>query len=237
MKPSRILVFAALIAALGACRTAPLPPEDSTGLPAELGEPPAERSPRTGGSGAGTTQTEPEDGATPDSSPTGTAGGGPAPNPPFHTIATFDDPRGDHGTAVPAYADLARVQLRDNGIDARAIVTVGDDVPNPMPAGEQMAIGVDLYRRNGAESDYQVLAIGTTDGWLAYFTTPDGIVKYPGTFAIQGGTLTFQVPWSRLGNMTGRRYSAFLDWDREQPVVNRVGEDRAPRTGTEPFSR
>jgi len=240
-----LVVFAAL-GALGACRTA-APPPDATGLPSELGEPPSSRIPRTA-TGAGTplgsptgsdpTDPSPENGG--GSEPVGNGGDGrddTVARGPFRTIGSITDARGDQGALAPDYTDIVSVVLRDDRIDARAIVTLDAAVPNPVPQGEQMAVGVDLYRKPGGESDYQVLAIGTESGWLAYLTTPGGVVDYPGAFAIQGRTLVFQVPWSRLGDLRGKGFSAFLDWDREQPVVNRVAEDRAPRNGTEPFAR
>jgi hypothetical protein len=234
-----------LVAMLGACRTA-APPPDATGLPSSLGEPPSSRIPRTAtGNAAAPADPTVDASAEPTSGNGGGTGsngggsgnGGGIVRGPFRTIGSITDARGDQGAIAPAYTDIVRVELRDDGVDARAIVTLDAAVPNPVPGDEQMAIGVDLYRKPGGESDYQVLAIGTDDGWLAYLTTPKGVVDYPGAFAIQGRTLVFQVPWSRLGDLRGKGFSAFLDWDREQPVINRVAQDRAPRNGTESFAR
>lgn len=130
------------------------------------------------------------------------------------------------------------MRIEDDGASARITVDVDAALPNPMPAGEQIGVGVDLYRGAGAaESDYQVFASGTEDGWFAYLHTPKGLVDYPGSFQLGANRIVFTLRWSSLGNLAGSRFRAFLDWDRQRPVLNQAGEDRAPDTGRASFAR
>ena len=236
----RLLAITVLLL-LAACRTS-APPRAPSGLPTELGEAPSSLTTQSPGPGGGTGSPGSTPGASPPGGgPTATASptkSGPV-HGPFRAIGSAADRLNDHGALAPGYTDLVGVQLLDVNVDARAIVTYDAPIPNPMPAGEQMAVGVDLYRASPGtgDSDYQLFALGNEDGWLAFLDTPTGFVDYPGAFAIQGSSLVFQVPWSFLGNIRGKSFSTFSDWDRVQPVVNRVAEDRVPDFGTANFSR
>lgn len=221
---------------LASCRAAPPPPEDGARPPTALAErpsplgsdlAPAPRATQTATQGPRGTTTAREEPAPPTRSRL-----------PFRTIGEARDARDDAGLAAPPYADLARVRVQDDGRAMRAVVDLGEAVPSPFPSGEQIAVGVDFYRSaSQQESDYQVYAIGDEEGWLAYLDTPRGFVEYPGRFELGGGRLAFTVPWASIGGMPAGSFSSFLDWDREQPVVNAAAADRAPDTGRAAFAR
>ena len=157
---------------------------------------------------------------------------------PYRPVATVTDARGDAGGATPAYADLVAVTIEDDGTNARVTVRFAGTVPARVPADEVLGVGVDVYRSPAqVESDYQLFADGQPDGWYAYLQTPDGFVKYPGTFGIGGDRLVFTVPWSALGAPRDGAFSAFADWTRDAAPANLAGEDHAPDLATTRFSR
>jgi hypothetical protein len=132
------------------------------------------------------------------------------------------------------------VTLADNGTMLRVTVVVDAALPARTADGETMGIGVDLYPPgNGRESDYQVFADGEPDGWFAYLDTPDGFVRYPGTFGLGGGRVVFTVPWSAVGNPRIGRVSAFVDWTRRSAGLtgNKASNDYAPTLGTKVYAR
>ena len=233
MRTTTILVLAASLS-LGACRAATPPSgDDAVTEPTELAAEPSplssaldvKRSPPTG---ERDDETSPGGNASPEAT---------RPAAPFTTIGSVEDSNGDAGPQTPGYADLLTVTIADDGHSARITVRMEAAIPDPAPPGEQIAVGVDLYKRDTTESDYQVYAHGTSDGWLAYLSTPSGLVEYEGRFAMGGARMVFTVPWSSLGGIRGTRFSAYTDWDREQPVLNQVGSDRAPGRGKATFSR
>ncbi|HEX9712600.1 MAG TPA: hypothetical protein VGB52_08640 [Actinomycetota bacterium] len=225
----RAIIVAACIltSTLGACR-ASTPVDTGTGGPS--GDPAATGSPSPSFS--------PGDPSVTRSPTAGTSTNGASPSAApraFRTIGSVDDPRGDAGTESRPYNDLLGVRIQDDGSNARILVRLNGALPkrdgdHRMPDGEQMGIGVDLFLRADAEEgDYQVFATGTSEGWEAFFETPNGFVKYPGEFRIRDDTiLEFVIRWSDLGNIKGSRFTTFLDWDREAIAVGIAGQDRAP---------
>ena len=122
-----------------------------------------------------------------------------------------------------------RMTIESNGTSARVTVSVNAKLPNPMPSGEEEAIGVDFYRApTQAESDYQLYASGDDTGWVAFLDTPKGFVQYPGTFQIGGSSVVFTVPWSSLGGSHSGYASVFMDWDRQVLALNPTAEDHLP---------
>lgn len=231
----RSLAVMLALSALASCRAATPPaPADGDAPPTALAESPVRLPAPTGGSDTPDGEDAPVPG---DGSEEGNTGSGGTAAPTFRRVGSIEDERDDAGAGVPGYADLLAIGIEDDGHSARITVRVASSPPDPMPDGEQMGVGVDLYRRDTAESDYQVYAQGTEDGWLAYLATPEGIVEYPGRFAMGGARLVFTVPWSSLDGIRGTRFSGYTDWDRERPVLNEVGADRAPARGTARFAR
>lgn len=100
-----------------------------------------------------------------------------------------------------------------------------------------MGLGVDLYRQDVRESDFQVFADGSSEGWFAYLQTPRGFIEYPGTFGIGGSKLVFVVPWSSFDSIKGNFFSSFADWSRKGDVVNESAQDNAPTIGKSSFAR
>lgn len=125
----------------------------------------------------------------------------------------------------------------DTGRRARIVVDAGAPFPERLADGEVMGLGVDLFRGAGSESDYQVFADGSSEGWFAYLQTPRGFVSFPGSFLIGGRRMVFEVPWPALGRIRGDNFSAFLDWSKRAVPLNQSGQDRAPDSGTSPFRR
>ncbi|MDQ3756782.1 MAG: hypothetical protein M3394_02910 [Actinomycetota bacterium] len=141
------------------------------------------------------------------------------------------------GEASPPYGDLLLLNLEDDGTRARITVEVAADVPARLAAGEQVAVGVDLWR-SGRESEYQVYARGNDEGWLAWLDTPSDFVTYPGTFELGGTKLVFTLPWSALGGRLPGSLSALVEWEKDKAVVLAdASADRAPEgRATQPFS-
>lgn len=153
----------------------------------------------------------------------------------LRSLAKASDPRGDQGLLGPSYADLVEVSIATIGDRSVVTVDLAGTIPGQLGDGEVMGVGVDIYRGDTSESAYQLFADGGSDGWYAYLQTPDGIIEYPGTFAIGGGRLEFSVPWASLGDLRQGLFSAFADWSRTRPALNEVSEDFAPDSGTARF--
>ncbi len=106
-----------------------------------------------------------------------------------------------------------------------------------LPAGVMLenvvvqGVGIDFYRSDERESDYQLFADGDDSGWRAFLQTPEGLVKYPGTFAVGGRVFVFSVPWSALGGKQTADVDMFIDWSKKDEPLNRAGSDRAPDGG------
>ncbi|HVM20345.1 MAG TPA: hypothetical protein VM307_10325, partial [Egibacteraceae bacterium] len=152
------------------------------------------------------------------------------PAPAYRTAADVSDPEGDRGRA-PAYADLRRVLIESDGANARVSIVVAGRLPATLAEGEVQGIGVDFYRTNDRESDYQLFADGGSTGWEAYLHTPSGIGRFEGSFRMGGQMLVFEVPWSSLGGRKAADVSAFVDWSAQDRPFNRTGGDRAPDQG------
>jgi hypothetical protein len=147
---------------------------------------------------------------------------------------------GDAGISAPPYADFESVLIEDDGTNARVTVEMKGTIPQKLSEAqdEVEGLGVDLFREaNQRESDYQLFADGEPDGWFAYLDAPSGLVNYPGTFSLDHNRMVFIVPWSSLGGMSGKLFSAFCDWSKSGTILNKVSEDHAPDSGKTPFSR
>lgn len=226
-----------------AARPESLPPAPSVpGTPATSasGRPGTSRSSSRPGAPSGTAVPSAPGGSAvsrPSSAPAAQPGT-PAPGAPYHQVTSIDDRSGDAGSGTPGYGDLAAVTIEDDGANARVTVRMHGTVPATVPADETMGIGVDFYRSAlQNESDYQLFADGQPDGWFAYLHTPQGFVRYQGTFGVGGDRLVFTVPWSALGSPAKGTFSAFADWTRRAEPVNRAGEDRAPGLGNAAYDR
>ena len=154
----------------------------------------------------------------------------------LRVLGTAADARGDHGVLGPQYADLVQVNIASRGEAAIATVDFAGTLPAQLQDGEVMGVGLDIYRNGAAESDYQLFADGGADGWFAYLHTPEGFVKYPGTFRIGQSSMLFEVPWRSIGGSTGTRFSSFVDWSGSGAVaLSPSSEDFAPDSGTVRF--
>jgi len=154
----------------------------------------------------------------------------------LRVLGTAADARGDHGVLGPQYADLVQVNIASRGEAAIATVDFAGTLPAQLQDGEVMGVGLDIYRNGAAESDYQLFADGGSDGWFAYLHTPEGLVKYPGSFSIGGDRMVFEVPWSALGGRPDGSFSSFLDWSGPGAVaVSPASQDFAPDSGTVKF--
>jgi hypothetical protein len=150
----------------------------------------------------------------------------------FRMRMNASDRAGDRAMGAPPYADLVSVVIESDAKDLRVSVSVASNLSAALNAGEVMGIGVDLYRDNRSrESDYQLFAEGSQDGWYAYLQTPDGFVQYPGTFRLGGQHVLFQVPLQSVDGLSARAASTFLDWSERGVVVNAASSDRAPDSG------
>jgi hypothetical protein len=243
------LLVTAIVCLAGCRAPGSAPPEEASGsgLPESLSEPPdrlpPEDRPAKDDRKDGGKKKKPEgergddrpgDAATP-ATPPDAPEETPAPAPRTRTLGEVSDARDDQGPLGPAYADLSRVTIAERGEAALILVDLGDRIPDRLEAGEVMGIGVDLFGRNSAESEYQLFADGGSDGWHAYLQGPNGFVDYPGSFAIGGARLAFEVPWRSVGGGSTYRFSAFVDWSSEGVAVNPSSSDLAPEGGPAGF--
>ena len=150
---------------------------------------------------------------------------------PFRSVTSAADAGGDAGLEAPGYADLRSLTIETDGTSARVTLDLGGAIPERLAEGEVMGLGVDLFRSSGSESDFQLFAEGTPDGWYAHLQTPDGFVRYSGVFAVGGTKVLFQLPWSMLGGPPPFRVSSFSDWSRKRIAVNASADDALPNQG------
>lgn len=154
----------------------------------------------------------------------------------WRTVLNVSDRSGDLGlTGGPDYADLTKLSIADSGSRVRLSVTMGGNVPTDLGDDEVAGIGIDIFRSDSTESDYQVFLEGGPDGWRAYLQTPTGFPKFPGSFTISGRGLHVDLNWSALGGARGGRASAFADWS-SAGVVPDSSEDFAPDSGRSKFT-
>jgi hypothetical protein len=155
----------------------------------------------------------------------------------WRVVQTVLDATGDAGLQAPAYADMTAVTLEDDGVSARLTVTVAGSLPSRVASDEVMGIGVDIYKADTAEGDYDLFADGEPDGWFGYLQVGQTTVRYPGTLAVGGAKVAFVVPWSALGSMRAGRISAFVDWSKKSTLISRSSSDRAPDARSIAWSR
>lgn len=147
------------------------------------------------------------------------------------------DASGDLGlTGGAGYADLTGLRIDDAGSRARLTVAMADDVPARLADGEVVGVGVDIFRSNRKESDYQIFLDGGARGWRAFLQTPDGFVRFPGSFTLDGRRLIVDIPWSGLGGPRPGEVSVFADWAKGSGPVGPSSQDTTPDSGTRPFA-
>ncbi len=153
------------------------------------------------------------------------------------------DPAGDHDVTrrAPDHADGRALRISANAVDVAVEVDVAAAIPAVVPDGGVQGLGVDLFVEsdNPRLSDSQLFAIGNADGWFAYLTVGrDEPRALPGTFTIDGSTFRFEISWEDLRLPDGPlRTSAFVDYSRRGDLVNVIGDDRLPASGTADVAR
>lgn len=152
----------------------------------------------------------------------------------FAIVGAVADEGGDAAPKTPGYADVLSVEIESDGPRARIVVSMAGRLPDRFTKGEIEGVGVDLFRDSG---DYQVFASGEPGGWYGYLYTPEGFVRYEGTFGVAGRTIVFTVPWSALGGTEPGTFSAFVDWTGPpEGGTNDFSQDLAPEEGTADFT-
>lgn len=234
--------------ATGTPATSDTPRRDLAGRPALSAPTPSATSPASAAPSATTVSTSAGPAsdsprATPATSRPGAGAGAPTSRASsYRLVVALTDGAGDQGLDGPSYADLRRVEVADDGHNARVTVLLGGPLPVRTATRESIGLGVDLYRSaTQSVSDYQLFADGEPDGWFAYLDTPKGFVRYPGTFALGADRVVFTVPWSSLGGPQRGYLSAFADWTQGgKPGTlggNASSQDRAPTIGTSAYAR
>ncbi len=156
----------------------------------------------------------------------------PAARPAWRTALDVADRRSDLGlTEGRAYADLVRLNIAHDGENARLTVTVAGAIPKRLAEGEVVGIGIDLFRTDTRESDYQVFVDGGADGWRVFLHTPHGIVRFPGTFHVVDRQFVVELPWLSLGGRSTADVSAFADWSLRGTIPEST-KDGLPDSGT-----
>ena len=189
--------------------------------------------------GGGTSAATPRPGAapTPGAGPAGPGSGTPTTVVPYVARLEVADRTGDAGLQSKPYGDVVRLRLDDNGTRARFTVEMAAAFPTPLPADEQVHLGLDLFRGSDGESEFQLFGEGNSDGWRAWLQGPKGFVEYPGTFEMGGNRLVFTVPWSALGGRRPGSLRVLAEWDKARlAVLADSSSDRAPEGGPAPFT-
>lgn len=155
----------------------------------------------------------------------------PRPEQTFQALGGASDARGDATGESPKYADITELLIESNGPRARVTVAVAAAIPDALDSGEVQGIGIDFYRSDDVESDYQLFIDGDDGGWRAFLQSPDGVVAYPGSFGVGGRVFVLEIPWESLGGRQPARVSMFVDWSKRDTPINRAGNDRAPDEG------
>lgn len=153
------------------------------------------------------------------------------------TLLRLSDTSGDLGlTGGPAYADLTGVRIGDSGERARLAVSLAGAAPTHLANREVVGVGIDIFRSDRQESDYQVYLDGGDQGWRAFLQTPRGFVRFPGTLTLERSNLVVELPWPSLGGRKPGRVAVFVDWSEGSDTLGSSSQDRAPDTGTRLFS-
>ena len=159
----------------------------------------------------------------------------PRPRPPseptFRALGGASDARGDVTGDSPRYADITELLIESNGPRARVTVAVAAAIPDALASGEVQGVGIDFYRSEDVESDYQLFIDGDDEGWRAFLQSPEGVIEYPGSFGVGGRVFVLEIPWESLGGRRPARVNMFVDWSQRDTPLNRVGSDRAPDEG------
>jgi hypothetical protein len=145
----------------------------------------------------------------------------------WSSLLEVADPAADHGRA-PGHADLVGLVLEDDGRHLRVTVRLAALVPARLADREVEGVGVDLFRGDPQESDFQLFLDGGGHGWRGFLQTPRGFVRYPGTVAVDGPVLTTTVPWAALGGRRGVEVSAFVDWSDGTGATGSDQVERSP---------
>lgn len=138
-------------------------------------------------------------------------------------LLSAGDRTGDHGPEGPAWADLTAVELVELGNDLRVTIQFAGALPSTPAEGEVPLIGVDIGE---GDRGYQLFVEGGGQSWEAYLQTPQGFVRYPGTFQLGGRSIVLQVPFNAVGSPTRAPVRAFVEWSQERLLLNATSEDR-----------
>lgn len=213
----------------------PTPSPTPTPTPGEAADAPAPEETEKAAGGGARKRKKPKPRVEP--SPKPSPKPSPPPQPAFRVVGSAADPGGDAGLQAPAYSDLLGVTVAEQGSTAIVTVDVGGSIPGQLGNGEVMGLGVDLFLSSSGESDYQLFADGSREGWFAYLHGPGGFAAYQGAFRLAGSRMVFEVPWSALGDARGGTFSSFVDWSRKATPINETGEDHAPNGAGASFRR
>ncbi|MCA1840465.1 MAG: hypothetical protein ABR507_08550 [Actinomycetota bacterium] len=151
--------------------------------------------------------------------------------PGFVQFFSASDQSGDHGTAAPGYADIVSLRLSDDGTSLHVTVRFAQDVPARLPQDTTMGLGIDLYSGQTRESDQQLFADGSTDGWTGYLYGVSGESTSNIPAIVSGPEITLRVEWAKIGGRKGGYVSAFCDWSHRSGIFNEAGEDHVPDSG------
>lgn len=145
----------------------------------------------------------------------------------WSALADTGDATQDHGDG-PAYADVTALSLAGSDKALRIEVQVAGVLPGVLADREVQGVGIDVFRSDDVESDYQVFLDGGDHGWRAFLQTPDGFVRFRGTFAVSGRRLVVTLPWSAVGGREEAEVSAFVDWSSGTRRLSTDGTERLP---------
>ena len=137
--------------------------------------------------------------------------------------------------AMPAYADLQRGCLREEGGDLVLAATTVSAAPGRMPdRNTNLAIGFELTTKSG-ESIY-VGAEATDGGWSAYLSK-DGGSRTIGAPEIRGDQLVLVIPVSELGDTEEWSWNVESSWLRATLTSTEYAFDDAPNGNVSTFDR
>ena len=137
--------------------------------------------------------------------------------------------------SMPAYADLQRGCLGEEGADLVLAATTVSAAPGRMPdRNTNFAIGFELTSKS--EESIYVGAEATDGGWSAYLSKDGGSRKI-GAPEISGDQLVLVIPVAELGDTEEWSWSVESSWLRATLTSTEYAFDDAPNGSVSTFDR
>lgn len=149
--------------------------------------------------------------------------------------ATVEEPEPDakqQGIA-PDYPEVLKAEIQGLGDDFRITLTFGGNLPERMDSDKTFmiaAVGI-TYGDDG----YQVGGRADQNGWRAYAGGKFERVDFPGTFEVEGDTITMVIPWKFIHGPREFDWYVVSSWYKQLANTTHYKIDQVPNEGTTHF--